>query len=81
MQCTQVYSLHIETWTWREHTADVSGDAPPPLFGATAAVLPGERHLLLFGGTPGRGGAAPTNAIAVLDTYEWRYYSPAVLVS
>ena len=74
-----MYSLHIETWTWKEHTPDVSGDAPPPLFGATAAVLLDGRNLLLFGGTGGEGGAPPSSVITVLDTCRvavlYSYYS------
>ena len=76
-----MYSLHIETWTWKEHTPDVSGDAPPPLFGATAAVLLDGRNLLLFGGTGGEGGAPPSSVITVLDTCEWLYSTPTILVS
>lgn len=76
-----MYSLHVETMTWKEHTPDVGGAVPPPLFGATAAALPDGRHMLLFGGTGGSGGAPTSAAIAVLDTQEWRYVSPALQVS
>ena len=80
MAGAQVYSLHLETMTWKEHTPDVGGAVPPPLFGATAAALPGGRHMLLFGGTGGAGGAPTSAAIAVLDTHEWRYVCPGLLV-
>lgn len=46
----QVYSLRVGSWQWREHTADVTGEAPSPRSGHAAVALPGDRHLLVFGG-------------------------------
>ena len=75
-----MYSLHVETLHWKEHTPDVGGSVPPPLYGAQAAALPDGRHMLLFGGTGGNSGAPTGAVIAVLNTQEWRYMTPTVLV-
>ena len=76
----QVYSLRVDSLTWKEHTADVGGEVPPPLTGAAAVALPDGRHMALFGGTSGTGGAPPSNKVVVLDTHEWRYMNPTVQV-
>ena len=40
----QVYSLSVESWQWKEHTAVVEGEAPTPRSGHSAVALPGERY-------------------------------------
>ena len=37
---TQVYTLTIDSWTWKEHTSEVEGEAPSPRGGHSAAALP-----------------------------------------
>jgi hypothetical protein len=64
----QVYSLRVGSWQWREHTADVTGEAPSPRSGHAAVALPGDRHLLVFGG-----GALPAHQDRVgLGLGPWR---------
>ena len=75
----QVYSLHIETWKWSEHTAEVEGEAPSPRYGHAAVALPDDRHVATFGG-----GDADDDmffsSITLLDTLTWRWSTPKVQV-
>jgi len=75
----QVYSLDIDTWLWKEHTADVVGDVPPPRCGHTVVALPGDRYLLVFGGgIPEQDTFFGT--ASVLDTYTWLWSNPLITV-
>ena len=78
--CCQVYSLSIENWHWKEHTADVEGEAPTPRSGHSAIALPGDRFLLVFGG-----GIPDQNAffgtVSLLDTFTWTWTTPTITVS
>ena len=71
----QVYTLKVGSWAWREHTADVTGEAPPARSGHTAAALPDGRSLLVFGG-----GNADSDvffsSVALLDTLTWAWSTP-----
>lgn len=76
---SQVYSLSIENWHWKEHTADVEGEAPTPRSGHSAVALPGDRFLLVFGG-----GIPDQNAffgtVSLLDTFTWTWTVPTITV-
>lgn len=71
----QVYTLKVGSWAWREHTSDVTGEAPSPRSGHTAVALPDGRSLLVFGG-----GNADSDvffsSVAVLDTLTWAWSTP-----
>jgi hypothetical protein len=71
--------LDIDTWAWKEHTADVVGDVPMPRCGHTVVALPGDRHLLLFGGgIPEQGTFFGT--VSILDTHTWLWSTPTIKV-
>ena len=44
-----LWSLELTGDTWVQHTT--TGTTPPPLFGASMAMLPGNTELLIYGGT------------------------------
>lgn len=75
----QVYSLHIETWKWSEHTAEVEGEAPSPRYGHAAVALPDDRHVATFGGGD-QSDDMFFSSIALLDTLTWRWSTPKVQV-
>ena len=100
----QVYSLSLDGWVWKEHTAgkhpspiclcvhnksnaanrslhavEVEGEPPSPRSGHSTVALPGDRHLLVFGG-----GFVPDDIfysnVAILDTFTWTWSSPPLEV-
>lgn len=75
----QVYSLHLETWKWSEHTAEVEGEAPSPRYGHAAIGLPDDRHVATFGGSDATDDMF-FSSIALLDTLTWRWSTPKVQV-
>ena len=74
-----MYSLSIETWLWKEHTADVEGEAPSPRSGHSAVALPGGRYLLVFGGGIPDQDTFFGN-VSLLDTYTWTWSLPTITV-
>lgn len=58
----------------------VEGEPPTPRTGHSAAALPGDRHLVVFGG------GIPHDdiyysTVSVLDTYTWTWATPLLQVT
>ncbi|KAK9791169.1 hypothetical protein WJX73_004753 [Symbiochloris irregularis] len=73
----EVYTLSIDTFTWKEHTSEVEGEAPSPRCGHSAVAHPDGRHLLVFGGGNSEAGNF-TSTLSILDTHTWRWTAAQV---